>query len=243
MSILVFLGLFLPVLISGLSLYFFKINNRILKLLIAFSGAFLLSLSFNEIVPHIYSSGHAHSVGIFVLIGFFIQLMLDYITKGVEHGHQHNIAESKHNHHSISYIPILIGVCLHSFLEGMPLAENAVDPELQHHLLMGIAIHNLPISIVLMSLFIESEIKKSKAIILLLVFALSSPIGAITSSLLGSNVFESLHEYFDSIMAVVVGIFLHISTTILFETDENHRFNFIKFITIIIGAIIPFIHF
>jgi hypothetical protein len=37
-------------------------------------------------------------------------------------------------------------------------------------------------------------------------------------------------------MAVVVGIFLHISTTILFESSENHRFNLIKFVVILMGA-------
>lgn len=259
MSILVFLGLFLPVVISGLSLYFFKINNRVLKLLIAFSGAFLLSFSFNEIIPAIFANhevkevcehAHAHSehgttAGIFILIGFFIQLTLDYITKGVEHGHQHEHINSDSNHHNktISYIPILIGVCLHSFLEGMPLATNASSSEMQHHLLMGIAIHNLPISIVLMSLFIESNLKKSKAIILLMIFALSSPMGTLLSYVLGNNVFENINQYFDAIMAIVVGIFLHISTTILFETDENHKFNLLKFATIIVGVLVPFIHF
>lgn len=262
MSILVFLGLFLPVVISGLSLYFFKINNRILKLLIAFSGAFLLSLSFNEIIPAIYAnnevhevheacehahshSGHATTIAIFVLIGFFIQLVLDYITKGVEHGHQHEHVNcnADHQHKTLSYIPILIGVCLHSFLEGMPLATNASSSEMQHHLLMGIAIHNIPISIVLMSLFIESNLKKSKVIILLMIFALSSPLGTLLSYLIGNNIFENLNQYFDAIMAIVVGIFLHISTTILFETDENHKFNLLKFATIIVGALVPFIHF
>jgi hypothetical protein len=47
--------------------------------------------------------------------------------------------------------------------------------------------------------------------------------------------------YFDRIMAVVVGIFLHISTTILFESSENHRFNLIKFLIILLGAAIAFI--
>jgi hypothetical protein len=37
-------------------------------------------------------------------------------------------------------------------------------------------------------------------------------------------------------MAVVVGIFLHISTTILFESSNNHRFNIIKIATVLGGA-------
>jgi hypothetical protein len=35
--------------------------------------------------------------------------------------------------------------------------------------------------------------------------------------------------------AVVVGILLHIASTILFETSKDHQFNFKKFISILIG--------
>jgi hypothetical protein len=38
------------------------------------------------------------------------------------------------------------------------------------------------------------------------------------------------------ILAVVVGMFLHISTTIIFESSENHKFNFIKLISLLIGV-------
>ena len=39
-------------------------------------------------------------------------------------------------------------------------------------------------------------------------------------------------------MAIVIGILLHISTTILFESSDGHKFSFQKIITIIIGAIL-----
>jgi hypothetical protein len=42
-------------------------------------------------------------------------------------------------------------------------------------------------------------------------------------------------HFFNIILAMVVGIFLHISTTILFESDENHGFNLKKFVVIILG--------
>jgi hypothetical protein len=38
------------------------------------------------------------------------------------------------------------------------------------------------------------------------------------------------------ILAIVVGMFLHISTTIIFETSENHKFNFVKLISILLGC-------
>jgi hypothetical protein len=50
----------------------------------------------------------------------------------------------------------------------------------------------------------------------------------ITTAQLGLNV--------NMILAVVVGMFLHISTTIIFETTENHKFNLLKLMSILIGV-------
>jgi hypothetical protein len=40
------------------------------------------------------------------------------------------------------------------------------------------------------------------------------------------------------ILAIVVGMFLHISTTIIFETSENHRVNLIKLGAVISGLVL-----
>jgi hypothetical protein len=45
-----------------------------------------------------------------------------------------------------------------------------------------------------------------------------------------------LADYSRELMAVVIGIFMHISTTILFEASDVHRFNFAKLGAIIIGT-------
>lgn len=244
MTLIVFTALFLPVFLSGISVFFFKTGERALKLILAFGGAFLLSLTFTELIPEIYSN-ESQQIGLFIMLGFFIQLLLDFITKGVEHGH--------HSHHEnlnepcrkmnekTGFIGIMIGICIHSFLEGMPLASNFNNAELQQTLLTGIIIHNIPLSIVLVSLFLHTEVKRSTAIILLTVFALSSPLGTVVSYIIGESVQENLSVYFDIILAVVVGIFLHISTTILFESDEQHHFNLYKFAAIILGAAVAFL--
>ncbi len=96
--------------------------------------------------------------------------------------------------------------------------------------------HNIPIAIALMTMLIKSNISKQKAIFWLVVFAFITPLGTFTSYAINANIIGNLSSYFDRIMAVVVGIFLHISTTILFESSENHRFNLIKFLMILLGA-------
>lgn len=97
--------------------------------------------------------------------------------------------------------------------------------------------HNIPIAIALMSMLIQSEISKTMSVIMLFIFAAMAPLGALTSSIIGENLVQSMPQFYNAIMGIVVGIFLHISTTILFENSDNHRFNLIKFITIILGAL------
>ena len=65
----------------------------------------------------------------------------------------------------------------------------------------------------------------------MLLFALATPLG----TFIAGN-FQAASSYYNEISAVVIGIFLHISTTILFESSEGHRYNITKLFAII-GAI------
>jgi zinc and cadmium transporter len=59
----------------------------------------------------------------------------------------------------------------------------------------------------------------------------------VASHFIGTQLQGDLAPYFSAVTGVVVGIFLHISTTILFESTENHRFNALKFATILLGVV------
>jgi hypothetical protein len=89
------------------------------------------------------------------------------------------------------------------------------------------------VSIALMTLLISTKLSNLFSWLVLLAFAAMTPIGVlfgfyISPSQIGLDV--------PIILAVVVGMFLHISTTIIFETSENHKFNFIKLISILLGC-------
>jgi len=232
-----FIILFFTVIISGSIILFVKINNKTLKLILSFSGAYLFAISVLHLIPEIYKDSSSN-VGIYILIGFFAQILMEFFTEGIEHGHIH-VHSHNHKHHVFPFA-MMAGLSIHSFLEGMPLADSSTGAHQQ--LLLGIVFHNIPIAMALMSMLLQSHVKKSLAITCLVVFALITPLGTFTSYVIGENMIGNFSIYFDRIMAVVVGIFLHISTTILFEASENHRFNFIKFIVIILGASLAFIH-
>ncbi len=59
-----------------------------LKPLLAFSGAYLFTLTITHILPEALQllPGHAERVGYWVLAGFFGKLLLEVLSQGIEHG-------------------------------------------------------------------------------------------------------------------------------------------------------------
>src|ERR1035437_2029638 len=232
-SELLYLLLFATVILSGCSVLFFKLGNKALKLILSFSGAYLLAITVLHLIPEIYSNATTKT-GIFILAGFLLQIFIEYFSEGIEHGHIH-----VHKHEEMVFpVTIMIALSVHSFIEGMPL--SGVINETKKSLATGIFFHNVPIAIALMSMLIQSGQKKANAILWLVIFALMTPIGALAGNLLEGG-FGLITHYSNYLMAVVVGIFLHVSTTILFESSEQHRFHLIKLATILAGMALAFI--
>ena len=203
-----------------------------LKLLIAFSGAYLLSITALHMLPEVFiGDDRGAYFGAFVLVGFFIQVRLEDLSGGIEHGHAHT--------HRSAGLPVglMIGLCLHAFLEGMPLGGG--DAGHSHHghshshglepLLLGIVLHKYPVAMVFLAMLLNSGLAKAKAFGLLAVFAAMAPLGTLLSGV------EMVGQYNRESLAIVIGIFLHVSTTILFESSEGHRFNAYKMVAIAAG--------
>ena len=102
-------------------------------------------------------------------------------------------------------------------------------------LALGIAIHHLPIAIILTTFFINSHLNKKAIFIFMLSFALMTPLGT-----LASEYFTGLNNYHREITAVVIGILFHISSTIIFESSEGHKFNIAKVSMIVIGIALAY---
>jgi zinc transporter ZupT len=224
--------MFVTVFVAGLLFFIFKKSNPMyLKLSLAFTGAYLFAISMVHLIPGVFNSGVEH-IGYYILGGFFIQLILEYISEGIEHGHIHI-----HAHYNKTFpLAMMAGLCIHSFLEGMPLSGHFDDHDHNHSLLTGIVLHHLPVAFALVSMLTQSGIGKRMTIINLAIFAIMAPAGATFSSLLSVTEMLNISNYFNQIMGVVIGIFLHISTTILFESGSDHRFNLYKLVVIILGA-------
>jgi len=220
-----YIALILSVLVGMVIVYGLKPSAKTVQLLLAFSGAYLLSITILHLFPEVYSSDKP-KIGLFILAGLLLQLILDFFSKGAEHGHIHL-------NDSIDFPwALFISLGIHAFMEGIPLAHN----HHHEHLLWAIVIHKIPIAVILGTFFVKSNISKIYAVLFLLVFSLMSPLG----TLAGGNI-PFLLTYKTEITAVIIGVLLHISTIILFETSKDHKFNLYKFIAILIGMVVAYL--
>ena len=232
--------LFLSALVSGLLVFVIPdLDKKNYKLALVFAGAYLFSVTIIHIMPELFSQAEdPTSIGLYVLLGFFLQQILEYFTSGAEHGHVHTHS-GEHQHGFTASIMVLIAMIIHALLEGSLLAHPSVIHE--HHdansLLIGIVLHKAPAAFALMSIIV-CQLKNNKlAIIFLLLFAIASPLGMLIGDFYVEN--SALpDQVFTILFAVVSGNFLHISTTIVFETSENHHFNAKKLVIAVLGALV-----
>jgi len=232
--------LFVLTFAAGYLVFFIpKIKTQFFKLSLVFAGAYLFSVTVIHILPEIFTEGKdIPFISLFVLAGFFIQVILEYFSEGVEHGHLHNM-EEHHNHGRNKWLGLLIALFIHAFLEGTLLAhpDTIHSNESSYSIFLGILMHKMPAAFALMSVLICHLKIKWKTVIILIIFSLASPAGLGLSHLLhDSQIFSD--KVFIILFALVSGNFLHISTTIFFESSPDHSFNFKKLFISLLGAMV-----
>lgn len=224
--ILTLIALITSVLVGGLASKWL-VNDRIdIQLPLVFAGSFLFAVTIIHIIPELFTlSDDPHGVGIYVLIGFFIQRMLEYFSRGVEHGHSH----SKGIESGWTKLSVMVALVIHSIMEGSLLTHES--PFHQQHesysLLLGIVLHKLPAALALMVILSGAKLKW----VLLVIFSLASPLGLV----LGAT-YDLGADNLLILFAIVCGGFLHISTTIFVETSPEHSFGLNKTLVSVVGA-------
>ena len=222
--------------LGAITVFWLRLNDpKHVKVLNAFTGAYLLSLVMLHLLPDLYQPEPGIVlkplvIGAFILSGFFLQIALDAISMGIEHGHAHEIRGRM-------AIGILAGLCMHAFVEALALGQSpehqtAHDLAAHHFLLVSVVVHNYPISIALLGMLLQSGMKRSSALACLGLFAVMGPVGMFISTHTG------LAVYSRQLMAIVIGIFMHISTTILFESEDHHRFPTGKLVAVGVGLLL-----
>jgi zinc transporter ZupT len=238
--------LFLTPLLSGLLIFLFNgIRTATFKLILVFAGGYLFAITVVHILPELYLTGsEAGPIGLFVLAGFFLQQLLEYYTSGIEHGHLHP-HHHKHEDHghshpaTVSALVLLVALCVHAFLEGAMLADPPAGRLASdvNAILLGIALHRAPAAFALMTVLSAQLHSKQRSVPYLIVFAMAAPVGLLVATeFVDSSIISERGLIF--LYALVSGNFLHISTTIVFESSPEHRFNARKLAVAITGALL-----
>lgn len=246
--ILKLLVLFLTPLLSGLAIFLVPSGRtKSFKLLLVFAGAYLFGITVVHILPELYiNNSEVELIGLFVLAGFFLQQVLEYFTSGIEHGHIHTHDHHGEHHHNEPHPPpisafVLLGaLCVHAFLEGAMLVQPVAGMGVQydtHAILLGIALHRAPAAFALMAVLSFQLHSIKKAVPHLVFFSLAAPLGLLISSyLIDVEILSASGLTY--VYALVCGNFLHISTTIVFESSPAHRFNGKKLTVAVLGALV-----
>jgi zinc and cadmium transporter len=227
--------LIIAALLGGILAYRFKTKDIVsFDLPLIFAGAYLFGITVVHIIPELFTTTSSPvRAGIFVLAGFYLQQVLEFLTAGAEHGHLHQ-SQDGHSHAMGMSLSLLVGLSIHSFLEGTLLGHpTEVSSNNTLPLLLGITFHKVPAAFAMMTILLCKYHKSKWPLLFLLIFALASPLG-----ILFSKTVELNNVAGEILFALVSGSFLHISTTIVFEGSPHHKFKIRSIAVSILGAVV-----
>jgi zinc transporter ZupT len=193
--------------------------------LLGFSGSFLLSITLIELLPNLFEQHkEPRLISLIILGGILLQMVLESFSKGAEHGHTHLNESDGFS----GFALIFSALCVHAFIEGMPLGD-------EKHLLLAVSLHKVPIAMILYTLALNANLTKTQAFGSLILFGLITPLGSLFTHL------DWVIAYTPYLNALSAGIFLHVGAIILFESEKGHRFNLARILMVLLGMLLAYL--
>jgi zinc transporter ZupT len=238
--------LFLAASVGGVAVLIIrKPSPAFFNLLLMFSGGYLFSITFLHLLPELFMlHANAKMLGLYILIGFFLQLFLELCSKGAEHGHMHEVHQEEQQH-LISPLTLMVALCIHAFLDGVILSSPTSHLHHGHDhgtngLLIGVLLHKVPEAFALASILRKIISRQQMVIVCLFIFAIASPLGLWISNYYSQQQLLSKQGSL-ALWGIVSGSFVHITTTIFFEANPGHHLNIRKFMVSLAGAGLAFV--
>jgi zinc transporter ZupT len=209
-----YLLLFFVPFIAGSLVFFFQKDQitRYTEYIRLFGASFFLGVIVMHLLPEVFH--HADRViGLFVAFGFFFQVLVEAFTGSEPHDH---VLPRETSHYSIG---LLIGLGIHAFFEGFPLAGSYAHmhhghAHMEHTYLLGVLLHKIPVVIVLALMMLTTGLSRRSIIIQLIVFSLMTPLGLFTGEFVPAGSIWSQY-----ILAFVVGSISHIAMHLIVSRD------------------------
>ncbi len=177
---------------TGLLLYFFKkVDQTILNLLIGLGAGSMLAVSVVHILPEALEETE------FAIYAFIAGFLLIYIIEEFltphhhDHAHGNHTHEDPHEHYDHVALVSWIAIFIHTLFDGLGIrAGFGISAEVGYAIIIGVALHQIPVSLSLAAIFRESKFQKNTQIGLLVLFAFAASIGFLISDMILSNVSE-----------------------------------------------------
>lgn len=182
------------------------------RLIISFGAGVLIGTCFFHMLPVIIQP-LGSNVGIPVIIGFFIIYILERFIM------VHSCEEDVCDFHTVG-ISAFLGISFHSLIDGLSMGVGFIVKDIGLMIFLAIIIHKFPSALSLTGILIQGGYKKTKIIQLAIIFALTTPIGAIITL----SVLNDLPEYTLSwSIGISAGTFLYIAISDLLPYVHQHN--------------------
>jgi zinc and cadmium transporter len=200
-------------LIGGLYLIFGKFGTKQLqRFAVPFAAGALLAAAFFDLLPEAMGD-HDHERALsFALIGFLFFFVLERSLSWFHH--HHNDSEEK-THSDRNVWLIVIGDTLHNFIDSLAIgAAFLVSPATGVVATIAIAAHEIPQEIGDFGLMLSKGMRRKRVLLVNLVSALATVIGAVLIFGLG----DSLPISESVLLAITAGFFIYIAASDIIPT-------------------------
>ncbi len=208
-----------------------KLLEKILLILVSLSAGTLIGGAFLHLIPEAIEL--SKSAMLYVVIGFILFFLIEKILHW-RHCHKQHCAI-----HIFAYINLL-GDFFHNFLDGLIIAASFIASiPLGISTSIAIAVHEIPQEIGDFGVLIYAGMKKSKAIFLNFLVALTAVAGGIVGFLLSSQIQTAV----PFIISIAAGGFIYLAASDLIPEIRKDRTakSLLYLLVFIIGVLIMYL--
>lgn len=233
---IILFGILLAAIIGALPPLLWRWSDRQLHLFVAFGAGVFLGTVFFHLIPETITNKPGSLNNFMLLNGFMIALFVERVL--VRHSH-HDCDDKAEHRHQVLGISAFIGLSIHSLMAGFALGASFSTPDLAFVIFLAIISHKTVAAFSLSTVFKLSQIPLRRSILMLVTFAICTPIGALISIPL-IDVLRDIHVTVPASLAA--GTFIYVATMdLLPEAFHDIKKRLTTFIALSIGIIVMLI--
>ena len=215
--------------VGGVLPFIRKWSDDLLHLFVSFGAGIFIGTVFLHLLPEAFSHEHAEISAIFVLVGFMLIFFIErflFVTGDGSYDHSHYVVS----------ITALVGLSVHSLIAGLGFAVGVEYKDIGILIFYSIIAHKSTAAFSLASLFLLAKINLKKRIMLIVLFSLMTPLGALFFSYVVTSV---KHESLSPLLGLTAGTFLYVAVgELLPEVFHTKSHRWYKLALLIIGIMI-----